>query len=109
MIPGTFDFVDVRDVASGMVSAGRVGRAGEAYLLSGTRIELEKFRSSVQRELGFSKPPVRIGFGTARLYARFAAPLQRLFGTASSFTRYAINTIQEDVPIVRRKAESELM
>ena len=108
MIDGSFDFVDVRDVAGGMISAARLGRPGEVYLLSGTRIALEEIRSRVQREMGVSKPSLRVGLAAASILSRFFAPIQRLIGRSSPLTRYAIETIREDVPVIRTKAETEL-
>lgn len=45
VIEGSFDLVDVRDVAAGLVAAGEKGRTGENYLLTGEMITMfEAFR-----------------------------------------------------------------
>ena len=41
-VSGGFDFVDVRDVADGLIAAWEKGRTGENYLLSGTRITIKE-------------------------------------------------------------------
>jgi len=38
-LDGAYDFVDVRDVARGLVLAAEKGRQGEIYILSGERID----------------------------------------------------------------------
>jgi nucleoside-diphosphate-sugar epimerase len=43
------NLVDVRDVARGMVLAGKVGRAGERYLLGGTNISVSELLALIER------------------------------------------------------------
>lgn len=42
MIEGTYDFVDVRDVAKGTIAAGNRALRGENYILSGYQITLKQ-------------------------------------------------------------------
>ena len=45
---GAYDFVDVRDVARGMILASQQGRTGEAYILSGEWINLQDMLKTVK-------------------------------------------------------------
>lgn len=51
-VGGGFDFVDVRDVAEGMIAAADRGRPGENYLLSGTRISIKELGQLVATHSG---------------------------------------------------------
>lgn len=57
-VPGFNNFVDVRDVAKGMVLAWQKGRAGERYILSGTNLPYTEFGALVSRVAG-TKPITR--------------------------------------------------
>ncbi len=48
-VRGGYDFVDVRDVAAGCLSALTRGRAGECYILSNRRYELREVLGMVRR------------------------------------------------------------
>jgi dihydroflavonol-4-reductase len=74
-VGGAFDFVDVRDVAAGMVGAIENGRTGENYLLSGNRISIKELGRLVADITG-GKPP-RIGV-PVRLLAPLAPLVMRL-------------------------------
>ena len=52
IVDGRFDFVDVRDVARGLVLAGERGRPGQTYLLSGSLLSLAELRRLVGEALG---------------------------------------------------------
>ena len=51
-VDGAYDFVDVRDVAQGLILAGEKGRRGESYILSGERIAVLDIIKIVQEILG---------------------------------------------------------
>lgn len=56
VIPGGFDWVDVRDVAGGLVAAGERGRPGANYLLGGTRASVLEL-ARLAAETAGSRPP----------------------------------------------------
>lgn len=57
-VGGGFDFVDVRDLADGMLSAWKQGRTGENYLLSGTRISIKELGQIVSALTGSTVPRI---------------------------------------------------
>ncbi len=49
---GGFDFVDVRDVAFGIIKAMKIGKNGESYILGGKYATLKEFADIVQKVSG---------------------------------------------------------
>jgi dihydroflavonol-4-reductase len=66
--PGVNDFVDVRDVAQGMLLAHDAGRAGERYILSGESRSYGEMFTAIAKVVGRPPPRFRIG-------RRLAAPV----------------------------------
>lgn len=62
-VGGGFDFVDVRDLAAGMISAVGSGRSGANYLLSGTRITIKELGQLVVAHSGGSIPKLDLPLG----------------------------------------------
>ena len=82
--PGGNNFVDVRDVAAGAVSAMERGQSGELYILGHENLSYKEAFSRIAQVVGVPPPKVRIpkaaalavgGFGTlcGRLFGRFGA------------------------------------
>jgi dihydroflavonol-4-reductase len=72
---GGNNFVDVRDVAAGMLRAAELGRPGERYILGGTNLSYTAFNSELARVAG--RPIPRFRLPTA--FARFGAALADRF------------------------------
>ena len=59
-VPGQFEFVAVKDVVAGHLSAMERGRAGERYILSGGRFTLDEILDHLSALSGVKKPTLRI-------------------------------------------------
>ena len=57
---GAYNFVDVRDVAKGMVAAAEKGRAGECYLLTGYTHSLDEFMTTLAEVCGKKPPKLKV-------------------------------------------------
>ena len=108
MTQGYFDFVDVRDVANGLILACERGRKGETYILSGTRIRIADMRSIVQRVAGLRSREIMVPAKVALAGATALGPINRLLSKKSGFTRYSIETVQSNSEISCIKAVKEL-
>ena len=109
LVQGAYDFVDVRDVADGMILTAEKGRSGEAYILSGERILVRQLLEIVREVLG---PQQRLAIdfplGVARFLARFTPAFYRLTKLKPRLTPYSIETLAGNSTISSAKARSEL-
>lgn len=108
IVPGAYDFVDVRDVATGHILAARHGQTGRTYILSGERISLRRILQTVQEVSGrrvalWQAPNVLAHWlaGLAPLWHRLTRQIPRL-------TPYSLATVQSNSVISRERAQSEL-
>jgi dihydroflavonol-4-reductase len=107
-VDGAYDFVDVRDVARGLIKACRLGRTGEHYILSGERIAIPKLMTTVREIVGLQALQLNVPMYLAKVAAFFATPLYRLTQIQPRFTRYALETVTSNSNISYAKAASEL-
>ncbi len=107
-INGHFNFVDVRDVARGMVLAAARGRKGEAYILRGARISVADLLRMVRQVTGRKGVDILVPFRLALFGASFSAIHARLWKTRVRFTRYALETLASNSDICGDKAAREL-
>lgn len=105
---GHFDFVDVRDVARGMILACRNGRRGETYLLSGERISVAQLVNRVQKVQGSTTPLVRLPAWVATLASVLFTAVARVLRKSFQFTTYALETLRSNSLISAAKARNEL-
>lgn len=106
--PGHFDFVDVRDVAQGMILAAGRGSAGELYILAGERVSVEALFRLVRESAATRGRPLRVPSAAMQLLAGFAPLHSRLWGTKVQLTRYALDTLKSNSLISCDRARKEL-
>lgn len=107
-IEGAYDFVDVRDVADGMVKAWQKGRSGESYILSGEKISIIEIIRKVQLFSGLHLPVLRIPTPLAKFTSHLAPLYYRITHTKPRFTPYSIEVLQSNCEISHEKATQEL-
>jgi len=108
IIDGHFDFIEVRDVARGMILACRKGRRGETYLLSGERISVGQLVTRVRQVSGTSGMLVRIPSWVATVGSILATAAARFLRKKSQFTTYALETLRSNSLISGAKGRDEL-
>ena len=108
LVRGGFDFVDVRDVVSGMLAAEARGRTGESYLLGGQWIataDLMRLGASV---CGVQAPRWTAPMWLAGLGAPFMTSWAKWTRTEPLFTAEALRTLASPGRLSIDKAREEL-
>jgi dihydroflavonol-4-reductase len=108
VINGHFDFVDVRDVARGMVLASKRGTRGETYIIRGQHVSVTELLGMVKEVTGNKGAVIPVPFRLALLSAWFATLHSRLWHTTVQFTRYALETLASNSDISGEKARLAL-
>jgi dihydroflavonol-4-reductase len=107
-VDGAYDFVDVRDVAEGIILAGEKGLRGESYILSGERISVRYLLETIREVTGQGFFELKIPFKLAHFVARCAPAYYRMTRTKPRFTPYSLETLRSNSVISHSKAERDL-
>jgi len=108
LIEGAYDFVDVRDVAQGLILVEAHGRTGESYILSGERITVTGIFEQVQKVTGLHNLRLPVPTSLVRMAAALAPLYYRLAHARPTLTPYAIETVTSNSVISNAKARREL-
>ena len=107
-VDGAYDFVDVRDVADGLIAAAENGKRGESYILSGQKISVRYLLETVREITGRSFFQMKIPFDLAKLAALFTPMYYQLANATPRFTPYSLEVLQSNSNISHAKATQEL-
>jgi dihydroflavonol-4-reductase len=107
-VDGAYDFVDVRDVADGLIKAGEHGRSGESYILSGQKISVRYLLETVREVTGYAFPKIKIPFNLAEATSRFMPAYYNWRKAKPKFTPYSLEVLQSNSDISHAKAAREL-
>ncbi len=107
-VDGAYNFVDVRDVADGMILTAEKGRAGESYILGGQKISVRYMLETVREVTGRAFTSIRIPFSFAEFAARFMPHYYRWTKARPRFTPYSLEVLQSNSNISHAKATREL-
>jgi len=107
-VDGAYDFVDVRDVADGMLAAVEKGKSGESYILSGQRMSVRYLLETVREVTGRGFPSFKIPLPLAEFAARFTPWYYRTARAIPRFTPYSLEVLQSNSVISHEKATREL-
>lgn len=105
---GAYNFVDVRDVADGMIAAAEKGRTGEGYILCGEQITTHGFIKTVAEVCGKKCPKLRMGKGVVTLVSPVMELYYKVTHTTPLFTRYTIRKLTSNCNFSIEKARREL-
>jgi len=107
-LDGAYDFVDVRDVAKGLVLVCEKGRLGESYILSGEQVTIRELLLMLEEATGIEAPTFRIPGWLARTVGKLATPYYILTKTKPLFTAYSVDVLTSNSQISSVKARREL-
>ena len=107
-VDGAYDFVDVRDVANGLIAAAEHGKRGESYILSGQKITVRYLLETVREITGKHFFQMKIPFDLAKFAAIFTPMYYRFANETPRFTPYSLEVLQSNSNISHAKATREL-
>ncbi len=105
---GAYNFVDIRDVAHGMVMAAKQGGKGECYILCGEQISVDGFIKATAKACGKKAPKIPLSYGFAKAVAPAAEVFYKVAKKTPLFTRYSIRKLVSNCNFSIEKARKEL-
>ena len=107
-VKGGYDFVDVRDVVAGILSACVHGKAGECYILPGHYITVAEMLQMIAQATG--RKPIKTFLPL--WLAKLTAPLSEIYYNVKKqpplYTKYSLYTLESNANFSHAKAEREL-
>ncbi len=107
-ISGGYDFVDVRDVAKGILQCETRGKAGECYILSGHYSTIANLTKIISGYTGRRFMALHIPRFMLRTAAIFGELFSRAFRRKPLFTPYSLATLHTNALFSKKKAMREL-
>ena len=109
LVPGGYDWVDVRDVVGAAITAIDKGRTGEKYLLSGHWHSLQEFSGLIQLHSGRKTVNTVLPMWIARFGLPFITLYSQFSGTKPLYTSESLTIITEGNRMISNiKARNEL-
>lgn len=107
-IAGTFNSVDVRDLAAGVIACCDKGRRGECYIMSNEMVTMEEMFSLINCAAGLHYHPSILGAGTARIAAKILTLGSHITGKPAQLTDFAVYNLTRNNDFDSSKAQREL-
>ncbi|MFW5884424.1 MAG: NAD-dependent epimerase/dehydratase family protein [bacterium] len=107
-VDGGFDFVDVRDVADGVVRAGERGASGRVYLLGGEYATIPHVIGTLEEASGVARPLVKLPVRAILPFAGIVHLYCRITGRPPRFTRGSLRLLSLGVRVDSSRARDEL-
>ena len=107
-VRGAYDFVDVRDVANGLILAAEKGQGGRHYIFSGAQVQVSELMKELERNIGYPAPTYEIPPVLARAAGVLASVYYRLIRRRPVFTAYSIDVLRSNSQVSSARAREEL-
>jgi len=107
-VDGAYDFVDVRDVAKGLILACKNGKCGESYILSGEQISVQELLFELEKITGMKAPYLKVPLRIVKAVSKISPLYYKFTGKEPLFTSYSIDVISSNSKISSVKAHNEL-
>jgi dihydroflavonol-4-reductase len=109
LVPGGYNWVDVRDVVNGCISAIENGKSGEKYLLSGQWRSLKEVATLITKCTGVKTTSVMMPFWVAQFGLPFISAFSKITGGEPLYTKESLQIIKNgNRNISNAKARIEL-
>jgi dihydroflavonol-4-reductase len=107
-VKSRFDFVDVRDVAQGIVAAADKGRPGEGYILGNRQVSVPEMFDLFHKETGGKRTRFFAPMWLCKAGLPFTALYYKLRRRRPLFCTYSLHTLGENSLYSHTKASKEL-
>jgi len=107
-VKGAYDFVDVRDVANGLILAAEKGQIGRHYIFSGSQVHIPELMRELALHIGKPAPTYQIPVLLARSAGVLASVYYRLVRRKPVFTAYSIDVLASNSLVSAARARAEL-
>ncbi|NLF80074.1 MAG: NAD-dependent epimerase/dehydratase family protein [Clostridia bacterium] len=107
-IQGGYDFVDVRDVADGVIAAVEQAKSGECYILSNRFCSVPELLDIVAETSGKKRVRTILPLWFAKATAPLAELWYKLMKQPPLFTKYSLFTLTSNALFSHQKAAREL-
>jgi len=103
-VDGAYDFVDVRDVAEGLILACEKGKCGESYVLSGEQISVRDLFFELEKITGMNAPSLKIPLWIVKCVSKVSPLYYKFTNKEPLFTSYSIDVLSSNSKISCVKA-----
>lgn len=108
MIQGSYNFVDVKDVARGLIEAAEKGKTGESYNLTGHDVSILDIMNMTAEMAGRKPYKKTVPFFLAQVFAPITEFLSKKTGKVPVLTSYSLFTMKSPHRFSHEKAAKEL-
>lgn len=109
LVPGGYNWVDVRDVCQGAINAMEKGKSGEGYLLPGHWLSLSELSATLSQIVQRPTPTLTIPFWLARIGVPFIGAYYSMLDQHPLYTSASLDIIRTGSrKIVGEKARKDL-
>jgi dihydroflavonol-4-reductase len=107
-IGGTFNSVDVRDLATGVIACAERGRKGEAYIMAGQCYTFSQLLEAICRESGAKRPLFTVPLWLIRPFSGLGTLYGKMTARPAWFSRYTVYNLERNNNYFSEKAGLEL-
>jgi dihydroflavonol-4-reductase len=107
-IAGSFNSVDVRDLAEGVIACVEKGRRGEGYIMSNSCVGIRELFHLISKHTGSPEVKIILPVPLARIIAFISETAARLMKKSTMFTTYSVYNLARNNDFDCSKAMREL-
>lgn len=108
LVPGGFDFVDVRDIVAGILAAEAKGQTGRNYILGGRWAAVDELARRCRELTGVPSPRLTSPMWLARVGAPFVELGGKIIRREPLYTRESLEALRANRAIRSDRARAEL-
>ncbi len=107
-IGGSFNSIDARDLACGIIRCAEKGEKGQGYILAGDCYSFRQLADTICQEAGIPRPWINLPLALLRPFAPLGSLYGKMAGRPAWFSSYTLYNLQRNNNYSRAKAERDL-